>query len=767
MTKPARQLLPSAVDAVLRPLLRGALFRKYILLFTSVMGLALIANSLVNIWSAYREHRANLIRFQSEQAASAASKISQFIQEIESQLGWTTHLSWVEPATEQRELDGLRLLRQVPAITELAMLDDKGREQLRLSRQAMNRIASGEDYSRDERFTTAMARRVYHGPIQFRRETEPYMTLAIAGVRRGTGVSVAEVNLKHIWDVVHQIRVGQRGRAFVVDARGRLIAHPDISLVLRNTDLSMLPQVRAARSGGGTTPRTPTEVTFDLDGNRVLTAHAPIEALNWLVFIELPEQEANAPLYAALTHTLLVLLIGLALALATALVLARRMIVPIQELTAGAERIGSGGLDHRISIHTGDELEVLGDRFNAMASHLQTSYATLERKVEERTHQLAVANQSRSRFLAIASHDLRQPLHALNLLVAQMKLETDEARRQHVAGQIDAAVGNMNELFNVLLDISKLDAGGVVPAMGTFPIASILRLIETTFAAAARDKGLHFSVVESSLVVRSDPVLLGRILQNLVSNAVRYTSDGGVVVGCRRARGQLRIDVCDTGVGIAEQQQKNIFEEFYRVAGVDRDREEAMGLGLAIVKRLANLLEHPIELVSIPGRGSRFSLRVPAVPGAEIVVSAPPAAAHPAAIDSLRGQMIAVIDDDRLVREGTHGLLESWGCRVVAAATCAETIAALGGRPPDLIISDFHLGDGGTGPDAIRHLRRLSRTEVPAFLISGDVSPDRLRDAQAAGLRLLHKPVSPMALRSMLAQLLKEGAVRRQMQSDS
>jgi hypothetical protein len=228
---------------------RNRLFSKYVGLFAAVVTLALLANGIFDVWFYYQEHKTSLIRIQREQAEAAAAKIGQFIKEIESQLGWTTQLPWSAGSIEQRRFDALRLLRQVPAITELSQLDASGKERLRVSRLAMDVVGSGTDYSNDPKFTEAMARKVYYGPVYFRRESEPYMTLAIAGTRRDAGVSVAEVNLKLIWDVVSQIKVGEHGNAYVVGAQGRLIAHPDISLVLRNTDMSNLAQVKSARAG--------------------------------------------------------------------------------------------------------------------------------------------------------------------------------------------------------------------------------------------------------------------------------------------------------------------------------------------------------------------------------------------------------------------------------------------------------------------------------------------------------------------------------------
>ena len=221
------------------PKTRRRLFAKYVALFRRgrLCG-ASIQRHFFDVFFYYQEHKASLIRIQREQAEAAAAKIGQFVKEIESQLGWTTQLPWSAGSIEQRRFDALRLLRQVPAITELAQLDASGKERLRVSRLAMDVVASGTDFSKEPKFTEAVARKVYYGPVYFRRESEPYMTLAIAGTRRDAGVSVAEVNLKLIWDVVSQIKVGERGHAYVVDAQGRLIAHPDISLVLRNTDMS-------------------------------------------------------------------------------------------------------------------------------------------------------------------------------------------------------------------------------------------------------------------------------------------------------------------------------------------------------------------------------------------------------------------------------------------------------------------------------------------------------------------------------------------------
>src|SRR5215204_1996831 len=391
---------------------RGRLFRKYVGLFVAVVCVALFANGVFEIWFSYQEHKAALIRIQREQAEAAAAKIGQFVKEIEGQLGWTVQLPWSASTLEQRRFDALRLLRQVPAITELSQLDSTGKEQLRVSRLAMDVVGSGLDLSKDPKFAETVAKKVYYGPVYFRRESEPYMTLAVAGTRRDAGVSVAEVNLKLIWDVISQIKVGQRGHAYVVGSQGRLIAHPDISLVLRNTDLSGLPQVQAASNA---TEGDELQEARDTQGRKVLTAHARVAQLRWFVFVELPVEEAYAPLYESIKRSGILLFGALFLAALAGMFLARKMVVPIQALREGAERIGAGDLTKRISVKTGDELEALADQFNDMAGRLEDSYADLEQKVEERTQELARSVQE-LQALSEVSHAVNSTLDLETLL---------------------------------------------------------------------------------------------------------------------------------------------------------------------------------------------------------------------------------------------------------------------------------------------------------------------------------------------------------------
>jgi signal transduction histidine kinase/CheY-like chemotaxis protein len=392
----------------------------------------------------------------------------------------------------------------------------------------------------------------------------------------------------------------------------------------------------------------------------------------------------------------------------------------------------------------------------ALFTLMATVYYAL-RTAERAERALARESELKSHLIASASHDLRQPLHALNLFVGRLRDEADPVERSRLVGRIDASVASMNELFESLLDMTKLDAGIMRPSVADLPVQRLLERVETTFGEAAQKKGLELRIVANSGWVASDPILLERILLNLASNAVRYSERGGVVVGCRRRGVMLRIDVCDSGPGIPEEERRRIFGEFYQLAQPEVQRREGLGLGLAIVDRLCRLLGHRVEVDSVPGRGSRFSVTVPLAARppaeAEMVAGAPLLAIA----DPARGKRIMVIDDDMLVLDGMRSILHGWGCAVETAVSGDAALARLAhdGARPDLIISDSRLADGESGIDAIARLRAALGPGVPALVITGDTAPGRLREASAAGFPLLHKPVSPMALRTTLNRLLR------------
>jgi two-component system, sensor histidine kinase len=315
----------------------------------------------------------------------------------------------------------------------------------------------------------------------------------------------------------------------------------------------------------------------------------------------------------------------------------------------------------------------------------------------------------------------------------------------------------MNELFESLLDMTKLDAGIVDPHPVVIPVQRLLDRIETTFGEAARRKGLSLCIVASGGWVVSDPILLERILLNLASNAVRYTEKGGVVVGCRRRGEELRIDVCDSGPGIPEDQRRSIFGEFVQLARPDAARRDGLGLGLAIVDRLCRLLGHRVAVASRPGRGSRFSVSVPLAPPPPVKAAMPVQGPPLAIANPAHGKRVMVIDDDTLVLDGMRVILHAWGCEVETAVSGAAALARLAHDRvrPDLIISDSRLAGGESGIDAVQRVRVAAGVPIPALIITGDTAPERLREASAGGFPLLHKPVSPMALRTALNRLLR------------
>jgi len=757
---------PNGNETGLPPTPRGGLFLKYVAMFVAIVSLALAINGVSDIWFSYHEQQNLLFRIQGEQARSAADKIGQFLNEITSGLLWETRVSLSESTVDEWKFDAVRVMRQVPALAEIVQLDATGREQYRMSREAPDVIESHVDHSQEAAFIQAMANKVYYGPVYFIDESQPYMTIAIAGVGPEFGVIVAQVNLTFIWDVISPIKVGKHGQAYVVDEAERLIAHPDISQVLRKTDMSGLSQVRAARTAelSGVTDQPLQGV--DIAGRGVLSTYAEVKPPDvsnydkvkppkWLVFAELPLDEAYGPLYDSALRSGVIILVALALAIFAGLLLARRMVVPIRALQAGAVRIGGGDLGQRISINTGDELEALGEQFNAMASRLHESYSDLEGKVEERTRQLEAANQAKSRFVAVASHDLRQPLHALGLFVEQLQGKLRPSERAHIVSRIKDALSAMNELFSALLDISKLDAGVTPVNITVFPVAQLLAHAETTFAGAAREKELTFRALPSDAWVRSDFILLQQIVFNLVHNALRYTRDGGIRVGCRKRGDQLRIEVWDSGIGIPPDQHDKIFGEFYRLGEPDRDRRAGLGLGLAIVDRLCRLLGHPIEVKSTVGKGSVFAVTVPLAPADKRAIEA---SIVPRAQPSLSfDKLVLVIDDDPLVLEGMSGIFRQWGCRVITADSDSKALKSAAEQDdlPDLIISDYHLANGRTGIETIEWLRGELSAPIPAFLISGDTDPATLHEAKVKGFHLLHKPVNPVALRAMFNQAVK------------
>jgi signal transduction histidine kinase/CheY-like chemotaxis protein len=357
------------------------------------------------------------------------------------------------------------------------------------------------------------------------------------------------------------------------------------------------------------------------------------------------------------------------------------------------------------------------------------------------------ANVSKSRFLAAASHDLRQPLHALGLFVGALSDRIQHPDERTLLEHINRSVATLESLFNALLDISKLDAGIVQPRIVDMALAPLLAQLSNESEPQAIAKGIAWQCEVSAAVVRSDPALLDTILRNLVSNAIRYTEQGSISVQCRTDEDSVCIDITDTGIGIAAEHQRDIFSEFFQLHNPERDRSKGLGLGLAIVDRLAKLLEHPIQLISSPGQGATFRLTLATGNRALLPPEAEPdnLLSEPAA----KGALVVVIDDEVNVRISMAGLLEGWGYRVQAAASGEEALAALT-EMPMAIIADYRLREHQTGSDAIRCIQERWGATIPALIVTGDTAPERLRSAMQSGFAFIHKPVPPSRLRAFL-----------------
>jgi signal transduction histidine kinase len=394
----------------------GRLFRKYVLWTMALVCGALLASGAISIYFSYLENKSALSLVQHEKAVAAAARIEQFIRQIEQQLSFAALPQLGAAGGDERRIEFLKLIRQVPAVTDIAQIDAAGREQLLASRLAMDVVGSQRDRSQEPAFKAARPGQTYFGPVYFRKETEPYMTIAVKAGGEAGSVTLAEVNLKFIWDVVSRIRIGDKGKAYVVDDTGHLVADPDIGLVLKKTDLSALDHVKAAFAGGvGESAR----LAKDVSGNEVLTAFAPIDPLGWKVFVEQPVSEVYATLNASILRTGLLILLGLAASVIASLAFARSMVRPIGVLQEGAQRIGAGDLEQKIEVHTGDELEALANQFNRMTGKLRESYAGLERKVAERTHELQNSLEQQTaiseilRVISSSPGDVRPMLNAV------------------------------------------------------------------------------------------------------------------------------------------------------------------------------------------------------------------------------------------------------------------------------------------------------------------------------------------------------------------
>lgn len=371
-------------------------------------------------------------------------------------------------------------------------------------------------------------------------------------------------------------------------------------------------------------------------------------------------------------------------------------------------------------------------------------------RVRAASARTSAANAAKSRFLAAASHDLRQPVQALMLFMAELRNRSHEPPDETLLDNMQSACDAQRSLLNALLDMSRADQSVVKPEISEFALAPVLRGVASQFSSLAESRGLQLRVATTKRWVCSDQKMLERILRNLVSNAVRHTQQGGVLLGVRGVGGSLRVSVYDTGPGIPDEQQTEIFGEFVQLANPERDHRKGLGLGLTIVQGLASALDSTLGLKSIPGSGSQFWIELNAcAPG---VV---PAAADTPNSDPLTGKRVALIEDDPLIRDGLAGAMRGWGCDVLAGENAQEVIAASGDLPPDVVLADYRLREGRTGTGEIHVVNARFGTAAPAILLTGETAPETLAEMTSAGFPVLHKPVMPVKLRAALATVLR------------
>jgi signal transduction histidine kinase/ActR/RegA family two-component response regulator len=568
-----------------------------------------------------------------------------------------------------------------------------------------------------------------------------------------SGVMLVTVNLSWLSKTIAP-RLPKGAILSLYDSNGTILVHsPDQSAMVGKKD-ALFSKLLTGNDDGVFSSRDAG------DGIERLNAFAriPYGEHNFYVVVSIPRGEAYANADATLTRGLFILSAAICAILLAAWWIGNSLILDsIDHLMAAVLDMTAGRLSARVSLRRRDEIGLLGQAFNKMGGVLETAVSEAERlksEAEVRSHQLELVNQAKSRFLAAASHDLRQPMHALNLYLGALTLHQLPPSALPVLANVRLCAETMDEMFRALLDISQLDASIVQAEISIFPIEQLLERVRMEFLPAAQAKGLALHVAPCSAFIKSDPVLLSRILSNLMANAVRYTEHGKILVGCRRKGNKLQLAVYDTGPGIAAGHQAEVFEEFYQVGNPERDRRQGLGLGLAIVKRLAVLLDTHIKLISRPGHGAMFALDLPLVHAENPVLD------HSMRAGSKEGQLagalVAVVDDEPVILNATRTLLEQWGCTVIAATSGSSAIEQLSlcSQVPDALLCDYRLRGNETGIDVINAIRKEYNENIPAMLISGDTGPQRVKEIQASGLTVLHKPVLDHILQAALSKLV-------------
>jgi len=600
----------------------------------TLVAAAVISVGLTESYFSYQDSKRALTGFERDKASSAATSIEQLVQDLLLELDAVAQptTSTGNAGLQERNQDFHRLLDRDRSISRVSYVDASGHERVRTSALETDRIGTSTDFSQSHTFLVARAAKRYFGRVHFENGS-PHLTVSVAERAPGHGVVVADIDLHSIRQVIDRAHVGTAGYAYAVDSHGELVTHPDINLVLRHTSFAALPQVRAALRRGANSAGDRAKIGRDQHGRKVLSAFQTIKPLGWRVFVEQPLSEAFAPLKSAIWRTALLLVAFLLLAIATSVLLARRLVRPIESIQAAAARIGSGSLNQRIEVPSNDELGALAAEFNRMAAQLEESYGGLEQKVEERTLELATAlteldlksreletaSRHKSEFLANMSHELRTPLNAIigfsQVLRERMFGEVNDKQQEY----LDDILGSANHLLaliNDILDLAKVEAGQVELEVAPFSLRDALEhgIVMVRERALNDDVEVTLSANGDVEVVTGDKRRISQVIFNLLSNAVKFTPARGAVNVCAsQVDGEIRVSVGDTGPGIAFEDHERIFEEFQQTeAGVEH--REGTGLGLALSKRLVELHGGRIWVESELGGGSTFVFTLPTAP---------------------------------------------------------------------------------------------------------------------------------------------------------
>jgi signal transduction histidine kinase/ActR/RegA family two-component response regulator len=760
---------------------RGTLSRRYALWACGSTLTLLLLSGASEAYFGYQESLERIEAVQQAQVEGAAREIASYLGFIETSLRDVAKMPWGQPGFEtmQRREEFYRLMLLVPAITDLQVTDLKGHELLSVSKHTPDRIAAGTPIEETDMAQVDRSHPVRHGATFFREGRLPTMRISVFD---GIGAIVSTVDLRLLGDVVSRLKSTDGSLAYIVDDQGLLIAHPRMTHVLNKLNLSETAAVTTARRATSTSG-TPVLIrglaTRDIDNRPVITTAAAVPGTAWMVFMEQQRSEALKPAWATLSRTLLLMGFGGLAALAAGIVFARRMAAPIVALRRATARIAAGDLGTPLELHRQDEIDDLAQDFNQMASRLRDLYASLEAKVAERTLQLSEArdvlsaraeelsrlkdeaeraNAAKTRFLAAASHDLRQPMHSISLLLGVLQTRLDSPEHLALAEKIQSSVATMENLFGNLLDISKLDAGAVQAHVEDIDLGWLLHRLEQTWAPQAAEKGLRLRVRPCEFVVKGDAALLERITGNLVANAIRYTRRGGVLIGCRRRGGMVELQVLDSGPGIDPRYRDAIFEEFFRIEAPGTGQEKGLGLGLSIVQRCAHILGYSLVVSSRVGHGSAFRLVMPLAdhPLAPSRASSRPASTSRAPESALQGRFIVVVDDEATNAQALVDALHACHCHVVAAASCEAVMAQLQQhlRVPDLIVTDYQLGADHDGFDVISRLRKHYDDDIPALVVTANTDSCLQEQARAHGAGLLHKPIGLQRLLEAMQESL-------------